>query len=42
MLQYGLRRKMNINEDSKFSILPYSQNQKLGNLGNFVYLKFGK
>ena len=33
-LKNGLRRKMNISEVSEFSILPYSQNRKLGNLRN--------
>ena len=33
-LQYSLRRKMNISEVSECSILPYSQNRKLRNLGN--------
>ena len=31
--RYGLRKKK-IPEVSKFSILPYTQNQKLGDLGN--------
>ena len=37
-LQHGLRKKMNIFELSEFSILPNTQNRKLGNLRNFVYL----
>ena len=32
--QYGLKRKINISEVSEFLILPYTQNRKLGNLGN--------
>ena len=33
----GLRRKMPISEVSKFSILPYTQNRKLGNLRKFSF-----
>ena len=33
----GLRRKMPISEVSKFSILPYTQNRKLGNLERFSF-----
>ena len=32
---WGLRRKIPISEVSKFSILPYTQNGKLRNLGKF-------
>ena len=31
----GLRTKMPISKVSEFSILPYTQNRKLGNLGKF-------
>ena len=34
-LWWGLRRKIPISEVSKFSILPYTQNWKLRNLGKF-------
>ena len=38
--RYDLKEKRKISEISEFSILPYStQDQKLGNLGNFVYLE---
>ena len=36
-LWYGLRRKMPISEVSEFSILPYTQNRKLWNLGKFSF-----
>ena len=36
--QYGLKGKVKISKISEFSILPYPQDQKLGNLRNFVYL----
>ena len=36
--QYGLKGKVKISKISEFSILPYTQDQKLGNLRNFVYL----
>ena len=36
----GLRRKMSISEVSKFSILPYTQNRKLGISESFLLLKF--
>ena len=36
--RYGSRRKMEISEVSKFSVLPYTQNGKLGNLGNMSLL----
>ena len=29
--------KVKISEVSEFSILPYTQNRKLGNLGNFYF-----
>ena len=29
------KKKITISEVSEFSILPYTQNRKLGNLGNF-------
>ena len=32
--------KKKISEISEFLILPYTQDQKLGNLGNFVYLEY--
>ena len=38
-LRCGLIRK-NVPEVSKFSILVYTQNRKLGNLGKFYLLKF--
>ena len=34
----NLRRKMKTSEDSEFSILPYTRNRKLGNLGNMSLL----
>ena len=37
--QYDLKEKIKISEIFEFSILPYTQDQKLGNLGNFVYLE---
>ena len=37
--RYDLKEKINISEISEFSILPYIQDRKLGNLGNFVYLE---
>ena len=36
--RYGLRRKMKISEVSKFTILPYTKNRKLGNLENISLL----
>ena len=36
---YDLKEKIKISEISKFSILPYTQDRKLRNLGNFVYLE---
>ena len=36
---YDLKEKRKISEISEFSILPYTQDRKLGNLGNFVYLE---
>ena len=38
-LRYDLKEKIKISEISEFSILPYTQDRKLGNLGNFVYLE---
>ena len=38
--QNDLKEKIKISEISQFLILPYSQDRKLGNLGNFVYLEF--
>ena len=32
-----LEHKVKISEVSEFSILPYTQNRKLGNLGNFYF-----
>ena len=32
-----LEEKKKISEVSEFSILPYTQNRKLGNLGNFYF-----
>ena len=32
-----LEENMKISEVSEFSILPYTQNRKLGNLGNFYF-----
>ena len=37
--RYDLKEKIKISEISEFSILPYTQDRKLGNLGNFVYLE---
>ena len=37
---YDLKEKIKISEISKFSILPYTQDRKLRNLGNFVYLEY--
>ena len=34
------KRKMPISEVSEFSILPYTQNRKLRNLGKFYFTKF--
>ena len=34
------KKKETISEVSEFSILTYTQNQKLGNLGKFYLLKF--
>ena len=34
--QNDLKEKIKISEISQFLILPYTQNRKLGNLGNFV------
>ena len=39
-LRCGLIRNKNISEVSEFSILAYTQNRKLGNLGKFYLLKF--
>ena len=39
-LRCGLIRNKNISEVSEFSILVYTQNRKLGNLGKFYLLKF--
>ena len=36
--RYDLRKKMKISEVSEFSILPFTQNWKLGNLGNMSLL----
>ena len=36
--RYGLRRKMKTSEVSEFSILPYTQNRKLRNLGKMSLL----
>ena len=33
-------KKIPISEVSEFSILPYTQNRKLGNLGSFLLLQF--
>ena len=33
-----LEKKVNISEVSEFSILPYTQNRNLGNLGNFSFI----
>ena len=35
--RYGLRKKMEISEVPEFSILPYTQNRKLGNLRNMSF-----
>ena len=37
--RYDLKEKIKISEISEFSILPYTQDRKLGNLENFVYLE---
>ena len=37
--RYDLKEKIKISEVSRFSILPYTQDRELGNLGNFVYLE---
>ena len=39
-LRCGLIRKKKVSEVSEFSILAYTQNGKLGNLGKFHLLKF--
>ena len=39
-LRCGLIRNKNTSEVSEFSILAYTQNRKLGNLGKFYLLKF--
>ena len=36
--RYDLRKNMKISEVSEFSILPFTQNWKLGNLGNMSLL----
>ena len=33
-----LEKKVKISEVSEFSILPYTQNRNLGNLGNFSFI----
>ena len=38
--RYELKEKIKISEISELSMLTYTQDQKLGNLGNFVYLKY--
>ena len=38
--RYDLKGKIKISEIPEFSILLYTQYQKLGNLGNFVYLEY--
>ena len=35
IFRYDLKEKIKISEISEFSILPYTQDRKLGNLGNF-------
>ena len=37
---HDLKEKIKISKISKFLILSYTQNRKLKNLGNFVYLEF--
>ena len=39
-LRCGLIRKKTVSEVSEFSILAYTQNRKLGNLGKFYLLNF--
>ena len=39
---YKLKQKIKISEIFEFLILPYTQDRKPGNLGNFVYLEFGR
>ena len=39
-MQYELKEKIKISEISEFSIFPNTQDWKLGNLGNFIYLEF--
>ena len=38
--RYELKEKIKISEISELSMLTYTQDQKLGNLGNFVSLKY--
>ena len=38
--RYELKEKIKISEISEFSILTYTQDGKLWNFGNFVYLEF--
>ena len=35
--RYDLEQQQKVSENSKFSILPYTKNRKLGNLGNFSF-----
>ena len=37
--RYDLKEKVKISEISEVSLLPYTQDRKLGNLGNFIYLE---
>ena len=38
IFRYDLKEKIKISEISEFSILPYTQNRKLGNLGKFCFI----